>query len=134
MYYTSPLTYFVEGLAVAGLANAQMTCSAGEVLQIQDWTSITSTTTTCGEYMRSYMGTAGGYVLDPLATTECRYCPFNSTNSLLEALSINSDTAAAWKNTGYLMVYIFFNILATFGLYWLVRLPRRRKTAHVSEH
>ena len=133
MYYTSPLTYFVEGLAVAGLANAEMACSAGEVLQIQDWALITNATTTCGEYMRSYMGMAGGYVLDPLATTECRYCPFNSTNSLLESLSINPDTAA-WKNVGYLMVYIVFNILATFGLYWLVRLPRRRKTAAASEH
>lgn len=132
MYYTSPLTYFVEGLAVAGLANAKMACSAREMLHIGEWPSDTNATATCGGYMQPFVEMAGGYVADSSATTDCRYCPFNSTNALLESLSIDPHKAA-WNNVGYMMVYIIFNILATFCLYWLVRVPKRRETTATLE-
>ncbi|KAM4066414.1 ABC-2 type transporter [Hirsutella rhossiliensis] len=123
MNRASPLTYFVDGLAIAGLANAQVTCSAVEMLHIE-LPSSSKLSGTCGDYLGPYIRAAGGYLSDPGATRDCQYCRINDANSFLRALDIETD-GNPWRNAGFLAVYVVFDAVAVFALYWLVRvLPR----------
>lgn len=59
--------------------------------------------------------------MNPMATTgSCEYCPLANTNSFFrETLQISGEHP--WYHAGYLSVFIVFNILAMFGLYWVAR-------------
>lgn len=71
---------------------------------------------------------AGGTVINKDETMgQCFYCPVDSTNDFFKGVGI--DLHKRWRNVGYLAVYIMFNIALTFGLYWLARVPRRRKAS-----
>ncbi|KAI1468958.1 multidrug resistance protein CDR1 [Daldinia caldariorum] len=122
MYRVSPLTYLIEGLAVAGFAGAGVACSSVEVLNIP--LPGESGTQGCGEYLAPFVRSAGGQVLNPLDDLECRYCPLSDVNSILRSFGI--DQRNAWRDVGFMVVYVIFNILATFGMYWLVRVPRKQ--------
>ncbi|KAI0160533.1 ABC-2 type transporter-domain-containing protein [Xylariaceae sp. FL1272] len=123
MYRVSPLTYLLEGLAVAGLSDARIQCSQIETLHIPLPSSLAlklgNDAITCGTYLSPYIETFGGYVDDPASTTDCRYCPVSSVNRLLEAFGM--DVHHTWRDVGLLVSYIGFNVLATFVLFWLVR-------------
>lgn len=113
----------LEGLAVAGLANAKISCSSIETLQIP--LPSESGAQTCGEYLASYVNDAGGQVLNPLDNVDCQYCPYHEGNSIL--VSFGMDLAHAWRNAGLMVVYVCFNILAIFGIYWAARVPKKWK-------
>ena len=75
--------------------------------------------------MRDYISTAGGYLRDPQATSECQYCQMDSTNQFLLRINANWDTR--WRDFGLLWVYVVFNVAAAVGLYWLCRVPKGKK-------
>lgn len=129
MYRVSPLTYFVRGLAAAGLANAEIHCSAVEMLQL-DMPQNTSFQT-CGDYLTPYAKLAGGYVANPQATADCQYCPVSKTNTVLLALGIEPDHA--WRNAGIMAAYVVFNILVTFAAYRLTRVRGRKGAASAGQ-
>lgn len=123
MYRISPLTYFVQGLVAAGLSNAPVTCSSIEYLHVtvpSNRSAITS-----DDYLASYRQVAGGYIANPDATTDCQYCPISNADVVLR--SFGMDTTKPWRNVGFMAAYIVFNVLAIFGTYCLVRMPRRKK-------
>ncbi len=69
---------------------------------------------------------AGGYVVNQAATTEqCLYCPVADVNLFFSGVGIDIDSR--WRNAGYLVVYVVFNILTIFGVYWLARGPKGSK-------
>lgn len=68
-------------------------------------------------------------MLNPDATSNCSFCPIADTNAFLKLLSI--DYADRWRNFGLMWVYVVFNIFAAVGLYWLIRLPKKRKNVEV---
>lgn len=112
----------MDGLISAGLANTAITCSIKETLTINPPTDFNGT---CKAYLEPYYSLAGGSLINPEDSTDCRYCPISDTNSLLQSLGISTSTG--WKNIGYLTVFVVFNILATFIVFWLVRVPRKRQ-------
>jgi ATP-binding cassette subfamily G (WHITE) protein 2 (PDR) len=114
VYRASPITYFIDGTVVAGLANTKIHCSAIEFLHITPPAS-----TSCAEYMESYITMAGGYIANPNALADCQYCPVQDVNSILKMYGV--DVRTRWHSFGYLAVYSVFNILATFAIYWAVR-------------
>lgn len=122
MYRVSPLTYLLEGLAVAGLADIDLTCSSTEVQSIP--VANNSLGFTCGEYLSAFVRDSGGRVLNPSDAAECHYCPVASVNTILESYGMGLDHT--WRNVGLLVVYVVANILATFGFYWL-RLSSKKK-------
>ncbi|KAI2467417.1 ABC drug exporter AbcA [Annulohypoxylon bovei var. microspora] len=125
MYRVSPLTYFLEGLAVAGLADARITCSSVELLHLP--LPPGAGASTCGEYLAPFARDAGGQVLNPLASADCLYCPYADVNSILASFGMN--TANGWRDVGLMVVYVFFNVLMTFVIYWLARVPKGRRGA-----
>ena len=117
MYRISPFTYLVDGILSTGMANALITCSDIEYLHFDPPNG-----STCGEYLQSYISSAGGYVLDPKATQDCQFCTIRDTNTLLKTLSVNYDLR--WRNFGIMWAYVAFNVLGAIVLYWLARVPK----------
>jgi len=119
VYRASPLTYFIDGAVSAGLANTAIKCSDVEMLHL-----VPPLGKTCEEYLGTWIKMAGGYLETPSATQGCVYCPVSDTNMLLSNYGINAKNR--WNNFAYLVVYVAFNVVATFGIYWIVREKRWR--------
>ncbi|KAK8136775.1 abc protein [Apiospora sp. TS-2023a] len=118
MYRVSPLTYFVQGIAVAGVAHAGIQCSPVEMSRIPipgGWP-----TQVCGDYLAAHIGSSGGYVADGEAVGYCDYCPVSDVDTVLAA-SLGMDTRYPWRNAGLMAAYIGFNVAALFGLYRMTR-------------
>lgn len=104
----------------AALDNTHITCSDVELLHINPPLNSGSA---CGEYLGPYLRYASGSLENPAATTDCQYCEVDQTNSLLQQMGI--ETGAVWHNVGYMAVYVVFNVLALYAIYWLVRVEKR---------
>ncbi|PVH69515.1 ABC-2 type transporter [Cadophora sp. DSE1049] len=114
MYRVSPFTYWISGIASTQLHSRQIDCSISE-------TSIFSPPAgqTCGEYLRSYLATASGYLLNPNDTTSCQYCAFRNGDIYLSGSGIYwSDR---WRNFGIMWAFIIFNLVGAVMLYYLFR-------------
>lgn len=114
-------------MVLACLANTHIECSEVQLLHINPPAdSLTlSSNLTCGEYLGAFANEAGGSLQNPESTTDCLYCPVDQTNHLLQQLGM--ETEHAWRNVGYMVVYIVFNTLAVYAIYWLVRVPKGAK-------
>ncbi|KAI1498627.1 ABC-2 type transporter-domain-containing protein [Biscogniauxia marginata] len=121
VWHASPLTYLIDGLASAGLADVDVFCSPVQLLTITPPNG-----TTCGDYLAPYVQQAGGSVLNPADYTGCQFCQISDTDSFLYG-HLDIGSGSPWKNAGYFAVFVVFNILATFALYWLARVPRKRE-------
>ncbi|WWC67761.1 uncharacterized protein I206_101673 [Kwoniella pini CBS 10737] len=117
MYRVSPFTYLVEGMLSVAVANTEIICAANEFLKFTPTAG-----NTCGQYMEDYISTAGGYLLDPNATSECSFCSTRSTNTFLSGFGLSYTHR--WRDFGIMFAYIFFNIVAAVGIYWLARVPK----------
>ena len=120
MYRVSPFTYLVEGMLSTGVANTAVSCAANEFVTFQPPPG-----QTCRAYMRPYIGQAGGYLDNPGATADCRYCTYASTNVFLTGVSASYSNA--WRDFGILWAYILFNAGMAVFLYWLARVPKKAK-------
>ncbi|KAF2267290.1 multidrug resistance protein CDR1 [Lojkania enalia] len=114
VYRVSPLTYFIDGTVIAGLANTEIRCSTVEMLHV-----VPPAGKTCNDYLMRFINAAGGYLRNPGATVECDYCPVSTTNMLLIGTGISVSTR--WHNFAYMFVYVAFNVLAIFVIYWVAR-------------
>ncbi|KAJ6486867.1 ABC-2 type transporter-domain-containing protein [Mycena sanguinolenta] len=120
MYRVSPFNYLVSGMLSTGIANTKVVCSSIEVLTVDPVPG-----QNCGEYFAPYAKLAGGSVLNPDATADCQFCALSDTNVYLESLKVFYDQR--WRNFGFLWIYIGFNVIAALFLYWLLRVPKRRR-------
>ena len=122
MNRVSPLTYLISGILSTAVADTRIFCADNEFLAFEPLDG-----QTCGEYMESFIETQSGYLLNPDAEgVTCQFCPQMSTNSFLASFS--SYFSEAWRNFGLLWAYIVFNIFAALLIYWLVRMPKGKKT------
>lgn len=117
IYRLSPFTYLVSGVLATGVANTLVECSDIEILRMQP-----SKGASCGEWMQEWINATGGYLVNPDATEDCGFCSVRETNVFLK--QIGSEYSTRWRNWGFLMVYIAFNVVAALGLYWLARVPK----------
>ncbi|KAF2089509.1 ABC drug exporter AbcA [Saccharata proteae CBS 121410] len=120
MYRLSPFTYLVSAMLSTAVANTDATCATNEYLKFQPLTG-----ETCYQYMEPYISAAGGYLQNPNATADCSFCQISETNTFLAAVS--SYYSQAWRNFGIMWAFIFFNIFAAVGIYWLARVPKKAK-------
>ena len=89
-------------------------CAAQEFLEFDP-----SAGSTCGAYMADYISGAGGYLLDPQATSNCQFCQLESTDVFLATFGMSYSHA--WRNFGILIAYCVFNVFAAMALYYFVR-------------
>jgi ABC-type multidrug transport system permease subunit len=121
LYRCTPLTYWVSSVLSTGLANNKVECATNE------WVPVSlPANETCGGYMGEYISSRGGYVLDADSTASCSYCSMSDTNVFLQ--TIGSSYSNRWRDFGLGWVYIVFNVGAALALYYLVRMPKAKKT------
>ena len=120
MYRVSPFTYLVSGMLSTGLAHVEVECSEVEYLTFNP-----TPPNTCIEYLQPFIDAAGGYVQNPQATSDCRFCTVGDSDVYLTQLS--SEYSTRWRNFGIMWAFIVFNIAAALVLYWLARVPRKQK-------
>ena len=123
MYRVSPFTYLVQGMLSTGLSGTTVECSSVEYVTFDPAPGYS----TCLDYMSGYINAAGGYLLEPNATSNCQYCTISNTDTFLA--SINTYFSQAWRNFGLIWVYIIFNIAGAILIYWLARVPKGKKFA-----
>lgn len=113
----------VSGILSTGLANSYIRCSTDELLRFMPPANMT-----CSTYLDPYIRDNGGYLTAQSmdSTSECVFCTGSDTNIFLK--SISSDYSDRWRNFGIVWVYVAFNVAAAIGLYWLVRVPKRKET------
>jgi pleiotropic drug resistance (PDR) family protein len=119
MYRVSPFTYLIDGMLSTAVMNTAVVCADNELLHFDPPSS-----QTCGEYMSTYINTAGGYLQDANASTDCSFCQISETNTFLA--SVSSHPQHVWRNWGILWAYIAFNIFGAIFFYWLGRVPKNR--------
>ncbi|KAJ5753192.1 ABC multidrug transporter C [Penicillium odoratum] len=125
MYRVSPFTYLVSAMLSTGVSGTDVVCGAIEYLTINPPSG-----DTCYQYMEPYINLNGGYLKNPNATSDCSFCTMDSTDTFLA--SVGSYYKDAWRNFGFMWVYIVFNIFMAVFIYWLARVPkgsRNKKTA-----
>jgi ABC-type multidrug transport system permease subunit len=122
LYRASPLSYYVSAVLSTGLANVNVTCASNEFTTFNPPAG-----QSCAEYMAEHITAAGGYLLDGNATANCQYCKVKETNVYLAA--IHADYGTRWRNFGILWVYVLFNVVAALFLYWVARVPKRKRLA-----
>lgn len=120
MYRLSPFTYLISAMLSTGLANTSVTCASNELVKFTPPDG-----QTCGMYLAKYIDAAGGYLQDSNATDQCSFCTIADTNVFLTSISSNYDNR--WRDFGIGMAFIIFNIAASLGLYWLLRMPKGKK-------
>ncbi|KAL5529897.1 SNQ2_4 [Sanghuangporus sanghuang] len=119
MYRVAPFTYFIEGVLGQTLGGSEVRCSPSELAIIDPPNS-----QTCGQYLNNYIAFAGGYLQNPDAISNCEFCPYRFANQFLE-LSFNIFYKNHWRDFGLLMVYVAFNIAATYALTYIFRIRLR---------
>ncbi|KAF8875310.1 pleiotropic drug resistance ABC transporter [Infundibulicybe gibba] len=131
LYRISPMTYMIEGLLGQAIGRQQITCAPMELLPLEPPTG-----QTCGQYMEVFISSAGGYLQNPAATSDCQFCTVRSSDHLLQQ-NFNIFYDNRWRDVGIVAGFIVFNIAATYLLtYWFrIRttsmfdyLPKRRQT------
>jgi ABC-type multidrug transport system permease subunit len=121
MYWVSPLTYLTRSIFTVGVAKQPITCMSSELVMIPK----PPNSQTCGDFLDTFIGAAGGRVLNPSARDKCQYCPMKDTDQFLHFFSMSYQER--WRDFVIIFIYIVFNWLATFALYKLVRVPKRQK-------
>ncbi|KAE8144241.1 ABC-2 type transporter-domain-containing protein [Aspergillus avenaceus] len=119
MYRVSPFTYLVSGILAVAIAEAPVTCSKIELLNIPPPDG-----QNCSRYLGAYVDMTLGKLLNPDATSDCQVCTLSQTDQFLAG--VNIKFSQRWRNFGILWVYVVFNIVAAVFLYWLVRVPKKR--------
>ncbi|KEQ91070.1 hypothetical protein AUEXF2481DRAFT_70340 [Aureobasidium subglaciale EXF-2481] len=126
MYRISPLTYIVGAVAGTGLHGRAVRCSTAEMKNFSPPAG-----SNCGAYLSTYLVDAAGQLTNPEAETNCQYCPLTIADQFLGVSEIK--WSERWRNVGIVFAYILFNIMATFGLYYVFKVRRWRLHARVSK-
>lgn len=124
MYRLSPFTYLVEAMLAVGVANNVVVCAPNELLTFNPRSG-----ENCGTYLQPYLTLTRGMprqIINPNATSNCKFCAIGSTNDFLASINANYDLR--WRNFGILWAFIVFNAFMAVFLYWLARVPKKAKT------
>jgi hypothetical protein len=79
---------------------------------------------------RTHIKYAGGALVNRDATDTCAYCRISNISGFLELFHISH--ADRWFYFGVLWVFIVFNVVGTFAMYWIFRVPKGQRLGTVS--
>lgn len=110
----SPYTYFIQNLLSSLLKGRTVNCSAQELAYFNPPTG-----QTCLQFTGAFIDKAGGYLINPDATSNCGYCKYTTTDQYM--LGVGIKFAYRWRNLGFYCAYIIFDVAAMLFLYWILR-------------
>jgi ABC-type multidrug transport system ATPase subunit len=114
MYYANPSTYWIGGMLAATLDGAPVECSSEETAKFD-----APPGQTCQEYAGAFAKTAGGYLLNPDATSACEFCPISSGNDYLASLNIKASDK--WRDFGIFLAFCVSNWMLVYFFIYTVR-------------
>ena len=128
MYRVSPFTYLVSAMLGVGVADTDVRCSDVELLHFEPPATTTALAQTCAEYLAPYMQLNGGegYLTNPLAVTDCAFCPVGSTNTFLARVAASPEPGVWWRDFGIVLAFSVFNVAGAVLFYWLARVPKTK--------
>ncbi|KAF2087829.1 ABC drug exporter AtrF [Saccharata proteae CBS 121410] len=115
MYYVNPSTYWIGGVLAATLHNQPVECTVSETARFDPPPG-----QTCQQYAGSYAASANGHFLNPNASTDCQYCPYNTGDDYLATLNIQYSDK--WKCFGVFLAFCISNWALVYFLVWSVRI------------
>lgn len=117
VYRASPYTYLVSGLISTALHGVPVHCTSQEITHFSPPAG-----QTCGEYAGAFARFQGS-LLNPDASSNCRYCRYKDSDEYLLTLSMNYGDR--WRNAGLLAVYVGFNMALAFLFFYLTKVASR---------
>ena len=114
MYYANPSTYWIGGILAATLDGTPVECSSEETAKFD-----APPGQTCQEYAGAFADSAGGYLLNPNATSACEFCPMSSGNDYLASLNI--DASDKWRDFGIFLAFCVSNWMLVYFFIYTVR-------------
>ncbi|KAG6380437.1 hypothetical protein JVT61DRAFT_8576 [Boletus reticuloceps] len=128
MYRISPYTYLIEGLVSQILSGQPVQCSATEFAVIQPPSGYS-----CASYLDPFISSAGGYLQNPDAGSNCLYCSTSTADAWLYRM-FNIQYAHRWRNVGLFCAFIVFNICAMFAFTYIFRIRSYGRSKAVVQH
>ncbi|RMZ11184.1 hypothetical protein D0864_01061 [Hortaea werneckii] len=114
MYWVNPSTYWIGGVLAATLHGLPVECTEEETAKFD-----APPGQTCSQYAGAFAEQAGGYLLNPQATSNCEYCQYSSGDQYLASLNI--DASEKWRDFGIFLVFVFTNWFLVYFFIWSVR-------------
>jgi ATP-binding cassette subfamily G (WHITE) protein 2 (SNQ2) len=115
MYYLNPSTYWIGGVLAATLDGIPVSCADAETAVFNAPPGMT-----CGSYAGPFLQRATGYLVDPQAETQCRYCPYSVGNDYLASLNISAGDK--WRDFGIFLAFCVSNWALVYFFVWSVRI------------
>lgn len=72
IYYISPFTYWISGIAAMVLPGVHILCAESELTRFQ-----APEGSTCLQYAGDWLSGSKGYLVNPDATSDCGYCQYS---------------------------------------------------------
>lgn len=119
MYKLSPYTYFIQNLVGSILHDRQVHCAPHELAVF-----LPPSGKTCGEFTQAFIDVTHGFLVNPLDTTDCQYCQYTVGDQYLSR--IGAKFSYRWRNIGFFVIYVVFNMAMCLFLYWLLRFRKGR--------
>lgn len=114
MYYVNPSTYWIGGILSATLAGTPVRCDPSETARFD-----APPGQSCSAYAGGFADQAGGYLLNPDATSGCMYCPYSSGDQYLSTLNLSPDEK--WRDFGIFLAFCISNWALVYFFIYTVR-------------
>lgn len=115
MYWANPSTYYVGGVLAATMHDQPVECAIQETARFN-----VPDGQTCLDYAGAFAQSAGGYLLNPDATSDCQYCQYSVADQYLSTLNISYDNK--WRDFGIFLAFCISNWALVYFFIWSVRI------------
>lgn len=115
MYYVNPSTYWIGGILAATLTGIPVVCTSEETGHFDPPPG-----QTCGDYAGAFAQSAGGYLVDTAATSNCEYCPYSMGDQYLTTLNISPQDK--WPYFGIFFAFCISNWALVYFFIYTVRI------------
>ncbi|QRV86840.1 ABC-2 type transporter [Ceratobasidium sp. AG-Ba] len=106
LYQLDPFTRLISGLVSTELHGLKITCTSLEFSVFQPPSG-----QTCVQWAGDFVNATAGYLDNPSATSDCRYCPYSYGDDFYKSLNISFDTR--WRDLGIMIAFTVFNTVVT---------------------
>ncbi|EPQ27618.1 uncharacterized protein PFL1_04756 [Pseudozyma flocculosa PF-1] len=106
MYWVNPLTYLVGGLVGNELQDLRIQCAPNEFATFQPPSG-----QSCVQWAGQFLDAYGGYLQDPNATADCRYCQYSYGQDFANGVNIFASDKG--RDIGVFIAFVIFNAAFT---------------------
>ncbi|CAE6423760.1 unnamed protein product [Rhizoctonia solani] len=118
LYQLDPFTRLISGLVTTELHGLPIICTENEFSVFQPPSG-----ESCLQWAGDFVNATVGYLDNPDATSDCRYCPYSLGDDFYAGLEIKFDDR--WRELGIMLAFIGFNIIITLAASKFFRFAKR---------